>query len=234
MRYRSLRAVGMGGVLAAFAACSSPESGTAPEDEELAVAFDGLSRDANAGGDAEGGAAFSGAAMALRLGIRPTEIAVSVGGESRRYLAFVHVLVRVTNTGRSFEHRTMVAFRGLRRPEEVLYLAATADEQPLLHPASAGPAASPLAAAIASWTDFVNRKIYVATAGKAGIKQESLGDPCPKISSGRSVKCQTGKFAVLLNGEFHQIGRDRSQVAAGTALEIGTRSGGVNGALITF
>jgi hypothetical protein len=88
---------------------------------------------------------------------------------------------------------------------------------------------------MASWKDLVNDQFWVATSGKAGIKLESIGETCPKLSTRGNVTCNAAEFGVLLNGVFHPLVRNqRANVDRSRALDIGTRSAGVNGAVLVF
>lgn len=239
MLHRPLRAVGAVAVAAIVAGCSTDSAGPATDqDLELATTFDAMAGEANGRGDPDESAAFSGAAMAVRLGIRPTEIGVSVGGESRRYLAFVHVIRHGQRDGNLPSLRTMVAYRARadsRRPAEVLFLATAGEDVVINLPSLAGFRPSAETFAVASWKDLVNGQFWVATSGKAGIKLESTGGPCPKLSPNRSVTCNVAEFGVLLDGEFHPLVRnERANVDRSRTLQIGTRSGGVNGAVLVF
>jgi hypothetical protein len=218
------------------AGCATDSAEPNESDLELAATFDGLSSEANGRGDGEESAAFNGAAMAVRLGIRPTAVAVNVGGESRRYLAFVHVVRHGQAEGSRPALRTMVAYRaGERaRPVEILYVATAGDSVVVELPGPTGPRASE-SFAVASWKDLANRQFWVATAGKAGIKLQSTGEPCPKLNPRGNVTCNVGEFGVLLDGEFHPlINNQRGNVDRSRRLEIGTRASDVNGAVLVF
>ncbi len=239
MLHRPLRFVGAVAVAAMAAGCSTDSASPDPDqDLELAATFDAMSGEANGRGDSDESSAFSGAAMAVRLGIRPTEIAVVVGGESRRYRAFVHVVRHGQRDGALPALRTMVAYLpqlDSRRPAEVLYMATAGDSVVVSLPSLTGVRPNIDAFAVASWKDLVNRQYWVATAGKAGIKLQSTGEACPKLSPNGNVSCSVAEFGVLLDGEFHPLVRnERGNVDRSRAMSIGTRSTGVNGAVLVF
>ena len=129
----------------------------------------------------------------------------------------------------------MVAVQGDPRPTKVLYLATLADEADLSHPTAAldqRPGILQLAWAV--WKDLANRKIWVATSGKAGIKLNSLEGPCPKVAGWATVQCTAGKFGVMLDGQFQPlVDGQRSQIDRSASLAIATRAE-VNGAVLTF
>jgi len=220
----------------AFAAGCESQS-TAPNADDaidLATTFDGLAAEANGRGDGDEGAAFSGAAMAVRLGIRPTEIGVTIRGDLRRYLAFVHVIRHGQRDGNRPPLRTMVAYRPgeNRRPLEVLYLATTGDSVALELPTAAGRGES---FAIASWKDLVNQQFWVATSGKAGIRLTSTGEACPKPERSTNVTCNVAEFSVLVDGVFHAlIDNQRGRIDRNRSVGIGSRASGVNGAVLVF
>ena len=74
--------------------------------------------------------------------------------------------------------------------------------------------------------------MWVATQGKAGIKQQTAGGACPKALQ-RNIVCTLGTFSLFLDGDFHLAIR-RQQVAAEPILGIRTREGAVNGAELVF
>jgi hypothetical protein len=218
------------------AACSSDPVTYQANDEELAAALDELTQQANQRGDVDAGAAYSGAAMAIRLGIRPTPIEVEVGDQSQRYLAFVHVVTHSGAAARAIRLRTMVAYRGETRPEQILYLATMADEAELGFPTiSLDRRPDVRQLAWSTWLDRPNRKLWVATAGTAGIEQKALGSACPKVSGRVSVQCTAATFAVRLDGEFHPLVENRrGEIDRTASLSIQTQADAVNGAVLVY
>jgi hypothetical protein len=219
-------------MLAAVAACSGEP--TRPDDQapDLAAALDELTLEAARQGDTDAGAAFGMAATAVRLGIRPTPIAVRVGDATARYLAFVHVVTHGSGE-RALRLRTMVAWHGDGRPERILYLAALADDAPLGHPtASLERRTDVRQLAWASWKDLVNRQIWVATSGSAGISEVSVGGACPAVAGQAGVQCTAGTFGVHLAGRFQRlVDGQRGQVDAASGVGIAAR-GDVSGAVL--
>ncbi len=235
MLHRTLRAAGSVALAAVVAGCAT-EAGSVltDQDQDLAVAVDGMSRDANVAGDADAGAAFSGAAMAVRLGLRPTPIDVMVDGESRRYFAFVHVLGS-TRALPVAALRTMVAYRGeAQRPTEVLYVAAGADSVGLDHPMASGGRPDPTKFGVSSWKDRVANQFYVAVRGFAMIKRQAdAGTPCPKPSPRANVSCTAVKFGLRVSGDyFGLINNQRGQLDRSKKVAISTRAADVNGAVL--
>lgn len=235
MLHRTLMAAGTVALVAVMAGCST-DSGSSPtdQDQELAVAFDGMSRDANVAGDADAGLAFSGAAMAVRLGLRPTPIDVMVNGESRRYLAFVHVLGS-TRALPVAALRTVVAYRGEdQRPTEVLYVAAGSDSVGLDHPMASGGRPDPTKFGVSSWKDLVAKQFYVAASGLAMIKRQAdAGTPCPKPSPRANVSCTAVKFGLRVAGDYYGlVNNQRGQLDRSKKVTISTRAADVNGAVL--
>ncbi len=235
MLHRTLMAASSIALVAALAGCAT-DSGSAltDQDQELAVAFDGMSRDANVAGDADAGLAFSGAAMAVRLGLRPTPIDVTVNGESRRYFAFVHILGS-TRALPIAALRTVVAYRGeAPRPIEVLYVVAGADSVGLDHPMASGRRPDPAKFGVSSWKDLVAKQFYVAVSGLAMIKQQAdAGTPCPKPSPRANVSCTAVKFGLRVSGDyFGLVNNQRGQFDRSKQVTISTRAADVNGAVL--
>lgn len=233
MLHRSMRAPACLAVVALIAAgCSSGDGVADPnQDDQLAIEFDGLSRDANGRGDGDAGAAFSGAAMALRLGIRPSDVTVSLDGANQTYSAFVHV-VSHPRAGSTVTLRTLVAFRIIDgRPRDVLFLALTRDSLDFVAPPSARPDASGLS----SWRDGSARQFYLATRGYGVLDQESRAGACPKVPSDGRVTCTVADFGLRLEGGYHALaGNQRGQIDPNRQVVIKSRASGVNGAVLTF
>ena len=157
------------------------------------------------------------ASMAARLGIRPTVIEVTVNGESRRYLAFVHV---VGST------------RAL--PTEVLHVAAGSDSVGLDHPMASGQRPDPAKFGVSSWKDLVTKQFYVATSGLAMIKQQAgAGSPCPKPSPRATVTCTVVKFGLRVSGDYYGlVNNQRGQLDRSKKVTVSTRAADVNGAVL--
>ena len=234
MLHRSLMAAGSVALVSVLAGCATDSASiTLDQDQELATTFDGMSRDANVAGDADAGAAFSGAAMAARLGIRPTEIEITVNGENRRYLAFVHLIGSRTLPIATL--RTVVAYRGEnQRPTEVLYVAALNDSVGLDHPMTSGQRPDPAKFGVSSWKDLVTKQFYVATSGLAMIKQQAgAGSPCPKPSPRATVTCTAVKFGLRVSGDYYGlVNNQRGQLDRSKKVTVSTRAADVNGAVL--
>ena len=102
-------------VLATGCVDSPSEPASAPLENTLAVNFDALADEQSAAGDVERSEELRWAALAIRLGVRPTVLNVTNGGEDEEYSAFVHSArwARVTDAIRPATHRSLVAWRRL-------------------------------------------------------------------------------------------------------------------------
>lgn len=232
MLHRSMKFVAALALAGGVFACSSEPVATLTEDDEaLAVALDGMEQDAARQGDGDGMAAFGAAAIAVRLGVRPGDLAVSVDGDVRRYRAFVHV-VRRTRENVSVEMRTLVALRpGDRdRPLEILYVALSADSADFGPPAVTD---RPAAHGVSSWKDLTVPQFYLATRGFGQIENLARIGPCPKVSDRANVTCTVATFGTRLHGVYQAlIGNQRGQLSD-RRVEIQSR-GDVPGAVLSF
>jgi hypothetical protein len=229
MSSRALRWAGLL-ILAAVGACDEQPASPNEQTDLLATAFEGYARQSNQEGDADASLAFAHAAMAVRLGIRPTTISVLVDDQPIPFQALVHV-VRHRSLETIPALRTMIAFRQSgpdQAPAQVVYLAITIDSARVAHPANL----SPLPFAWAVWKDLGKREVWIATQGKAGIRQQTTGGACPRTLQ-RNVICTLGTFSLFLDGDF-RLAIGRLQVAAEPILGIRTREGAVNGAELVF
>ncbi len=234
MQLWRVRKISLAAILAGALACAGDAVSPTDQSDVLVSALEGLSRDCNQQGDADGSLAFTYAAMAVRLGVEPSEVTLQVGDQAERFLAFVHVVRHGANQT-AVSLRTLVAFKPKafndRRPTQVLYVGIPIDSARLEHPASA----SAMAAASAVWKDLTSGQTWVATLGKAGIKQETVGGACPKARSSMNLDCVTGTFSAFVDGDFYQaIGGRESQLSAEPVLGIRTRAASIAGATIVF
>lgn len=234
MSLRCVRRAGIAG-LALAAAC---EGGPAdPEDpsQDLEATLEVMAADANRDGDADAAAAFSGGALALRLGVRPSEILVQVGDESVRYQALVYAVVRTLRNGDPVLHQNLIAWTGERRPVALLQVSQLTEEAAFGFPADLSTAADPRGRARGTWADLVKGQRWVATAGTSVIALASTGGPCIRqLSSNPELRCATAEFDIRVDGDFHRLlRRDAHDVDRSRALEISTSATGVNGVVIS-
>ena len=223
------------GTLALALAGGCAGQGTGPnQSTELASVLDGLTVQANREGDVDAGAAFSSAAIALRLGVEPIPIVLQVDGARLQYQAFGQQVPVAATGGAPDQLRTLVAVDRLERPEHVLYVATLADSADLIRPSvSLEQRASLAQLAWAAWWDLVSGDLWVATAGHAGNVVTSIGGTCPGGRATSQTHCQVATFAAALDGELHLVGTNRSQVLADRK-DVSFRAEQVGGAILTF
>jgi hypothetical protein len=209
--YPRLTRLGLGILAVAVIGCGSDPIAPTDAGDLLASTFDALARQSNQQGDADASLVYGYTAMALRLGVRPTPLSVTIDDEPEIYQALVHV-VRHGAGANDIALRTLVAFRQdtpASPPTEVLYLALAVDSARVAHPATASPV--PIAWSI--FRDYDKRQVWVATGGKAGIRETVIGGPCTGGRKSMNATCTTATFSVFLDGDF-QLGIARTQVAA--------------------
>ena len=190
-----------------LAACNERATVTAPETDEAMAQVASLESEASratSAGDTESATAFRGAAAALRYGVRPTQIAVSVRGETFRYLAVVTGNIEVLADSDTAIRRTLVAWHTLNDPPTaVLKLATLADHGSFS--SAAEPASNPRARAHGLWADLARASRWIATAGDAGLGIASMGGDC--APAGRSsVRCVRAEYRVAVDGLFRLNG----------------------------
>lgn len=186
-----------------LAACSDNELPTTPTTDDVvasAASLDAEAGRATSSGDTESATAFRSAAAALRYGVRPSQIAVSVRGETHRYLAVVTAVVEVLADQDTALRRTLVAWEGDQRPVAVLQVATLGDQGSFS--SEAEPATNPRARAHGLWVDLVRNSRWLATTGDAGIRVASHGGAC----LGADVRCVRADFRVDVDGLFRLNG----------------------------
>jgi hypothetical protein len=191
----------------ALVACNERAATTAPVADDAmaqATSLESEASRASDAGDTESATAFRGAAAALRYGVRPTQIAVSVHGETLRYLAVVTGNIEVLADRDTAIRRTLVAWHHANeRPVAVLQVATLADHGSFS--SAAEPASDPRARAHGLWADLVRASRWIATAGEAGLGIASLGGDC--TPAGRaSVRCVLADYRVAVDGLFRLNG----------------------------
>ncbi len=193
-------------------------SPTAPAeaDLELQAAITAAGEAAVEGGDTDRAEALRHGAEALRWGIRPSVIEVTVREETTRYLAIVVGLVRRGADGEHVLVRHLVAWTG--RPPEALLQVTSKSDQALFASTARG-----------HWKDLVNRGVWVATAGSANLELAGTGGACPTQPPSAALRCELASFDIRINGAFQflaPIGPD------GAPIEIQTSAAGVHGVVI--
>jgi hypothetical protein len=234
MSLRFVRLIGAA-CLALAAACEGGPAGPQELSQDLEATLEVMAADANRDGDPDAAAAFSGGALALRLGVRPSDIVVQVGGESVRYQALVYGVVRTLRSGDLVLHRNLIAWTGERRPVALLQVSQLTDQAAFGFPADLSTAADPRGRARGTWADLLKGQRWVATAGTSAIVLASTGGPCIRqLSSNPELRCMTAEFDIRVDGDFYRLLRpDAHDVDRSRALEISTAATGVHGVVIS-
>lgn len=193
-------------------------SPTAPAeaDLELQAAITAAGDAAAEGGDADRAEALRHGADALRWGIRPSVIEVTVRDQTTRYAAIVVGLVRRGADGERVLVRHLVAWTG--RPPTALLQVTSKSDQAVFASTARG-----------HWKDLVNRDVWMATAGSADLELAGTGDACPTQPPAAALRCVLASFDIRINGSFQlllPVGPD------GQPIEIHTSAAGVHGIVI--
>jgi hypothetical protein len=211
--------------MALLAACGDlPTSGTAPfdagaasADEELALSFDELSTQASLQGDAAAASDYADGALAIRLGVRPTEIAVMVDGQGYRYYAVVTGIVERIGDGPELLKRTLFAWTG-NRPTAVLRITSRSDEATFARDEDV----NDLGKAVGRWNDLVRHARFEAIDGLANTSLNSVAGNCPVADRDTRFECNLARFDLRTDGTYELVGdaTARHQIAS-TAPSIG-------------
>jgi hypothetical protein len=218
------------GMLAAVAACDAGPLAPDDANEDPAAALDLLAADANRTGDADLAEAASGGALALRLGVRPSEIIVRVGDESVRYQALVVGTLRMLRTGTRVLHRSLIAWTGDRRPVALLQVSQLTDQAVFGYPAELTTAIDPRGRARGTWVDFAAGAHWVATAGPSTIVLAATGEPCERKAS--DLRCALARYDLRVEGEFHRLSSRGGELDRGRMLPIASGADGVSGVVL--
>jgi hypothetical protein len=230
MRDRLLSTLTLVG-LAGLAGCGDGPADPGPEPLAPEVALELLAAEANRDGDVDAASGFSGGALALRMGVRPSEIAVQLDGRTVRYLALVAGIARQLRNGDVVLQRTLIAWTGDPHPTAVLQVSLVSDQGVFGFPSDLASAADPRGRARGTWVNLRERLRFVATAGGAGIQLASTGAPCEGTLA--DLRCVEARYDVRVNGVFHALlRRDGVETDASRRLEIQTAADGVNGVLV--
>lgn len=230
MKSQTLSRVGLAMLAVSFAACADNHpAGVAPLTLDAAASLESEAARANTSGDAQSAASYSEAALALRAGVRPSEILVSVDGDVARYEAVVVAFVEALSPGDTALRRTLVAWTGGNRPLALLDVSTMGDVGSFS--SAFEPASDPRSRAQGNWVNFVRDARYAATTGTAGIAVTGIGDEC-RISDSRhsQVRCAFAEFDVSVDGLFRLGGS--SPRAGLDAVRIQTNASRVNGVIV--
>jgi len=206
MTHTILRRMVLLSVVAATTACQDGTPATAPAAAEndltlTAAALDNQAASAEGRGDSERATAFREAAAALRLGVRPSIIAIGVNGELYRFSAVVTANVEVLVGQDTALRRTLVAWRGDRSPVEILRLTTLGDEGSFS--SADEPASNPRAQAQGLLVNLERESRWLATAGTAGIADGDIGGECqPLTRADARFRCVRAVFGFQVDGLF--------------------------------
>lgn len=173
-------------LLAAFLAACEDSTGPGISASFLAGRFEALARTRTEAGDGNGAAAARGAALALRLGVRPARVTISVDGVSEEYLAFETEYAYGEDDGAGplppipIVVRTMIAWRGLQ-PDRFLAMTVPGDTGTFAPPCIVClTVPSNQVGWLLSYGVFVQRgrPPLIAVAGGARTTRQSLGAEC--------------------------------------------------------
>lgn len=202
---------------------------------EVELALNTMASEANQVGDADAADGFSSGALALRMGVRPTDIVVTVRGEQVRYHALVAGIVRHLPNGTRVLYRHLIAWTPTEgRPAQILQVSQLTDQAGFGFPSSISTAADPRGRARGTWADRVNGERWVATAGTSAMTLASTGDSCiGNLSQLPNATCVQARYDLRVDGGFQKLTtRDSRSPAPDVLLQIATQATDVNGVLI--
>jgi hypothetical protein len=217
MSGKSLGTLGLfAAVLIAGGCREGSPTATAEGDLELQAALTSEEGAAVVEGDVDRAEAVRQAAGAVRWGLRPSVIEVTVRDQTTRYLALVVGLVRRGEGGEPVMIRHLVAWTG--RPPTALLQVTSKTDQAVLGTTARG-----------HWRDFVNRDLWVATSGPADLRLAGTGAACPTQPASADLRCVLATFDIRVEGSFQLLlpaGPD------GPPIAIHTSAAGVHGLVI--
>lgn len=238
MTFRSLKhlTLALGAVVLATGCEESTPLEPLEQSVETELALSQMAAESNAAGDADAADGFSSGALALRMGVRPTDIVVTIRGEEIRYQALVAGIVRYLRNGERVLYRHLIAWTPeAGRPTAVLQVMQLTDEGLFGFPSDISTAVDPRGRARGTWVNRVSDHRWVATAGGSGISLVSTGDPCVGgLATNPNITCVKARFNIRVDGGFQKLlGRDSRQFAPDELLQIASQFAGVNGVVIT-
>lgn len=232
MRLKHLRLMVSGllaGTVAVGCVDSPSEPASAPLENTLAVNFDALADEQAAAGDVERSEELRWAALAVRLGVRPTVFNVTNGGLDEEYSAFVHSArwAVTTDAIRPLAHRSLVAWRRTGELLQVILVSMRSDSAPVLHPYSLRLSAleddSPVLGARAAYFERSPQgSAWLGVSGWAKMVATSVGGACtPPVTQSAAapegVNCELARYAVKFDIELARTQSYGSRVMAPTS-----------------
>lgn len=233
---RTIRPLGALALVGLIAGCSDSPVAPLDYDADLLETFETMALNANRDGDADGAAAFSSGALAIRNGVRPTDIVVLVDGAPVPHKALVAAVVRENASvagGQPILMRSLMAWSGAHPVQTMLEVSLLAD-QATFGPPSALTAQLLNATRARGWfADLVAKVRYLATGGTAGIQVAEIGSACERPLAHRpALRCYKARFNVQVDGEFHRRNLGDPLVSAETRLTIEVDAEGVGGVIV--
>ena len=229
----SFRGLGFSAALGFLAACASDPAGPDAPVPELEATLEQLAAEANSAGDLDAAAAFGDGLLAVRLGVRPSELAVIVAGQSARYHAIVTGVAQTRDDGSIVIRRSLVAWLGRPRPEAILQVTSFSDEAVFGYPSDLTGDAAPVGRARGTWVNLVRGHTFVGTSGPASVALVSTGEECPALPRDTRIRCAVARYDVSIDGVFHLLPRrDARTTDQTTRIEI-SAEGGVAGVVVT-
>jgi hypothetical protein len=214
-------------------ACSSDPAAPDTPELELEATLEQLAAEANSAGDVDAAAAFGDGLLAIRLGVRPTELEVTVAGQSARYHAIVTGVAQLADDGTTIIRRSLVAWLGRPRPEAILQVTSLSDESAFGFPSDLAVPAAPVGRARGTWVNLPRGHTFVGTSGPASVALVSIGDQCPALPPDSRLRCAVARYEVSIDGVFHLLPRrDARHADQTTRIEI-SAAGGVAGVVVT-
>lgn len=202
MTHLSTRFLGAVAVLALASGCADGPTEPTNFDTDLAASFDLMASEARSSGDIDAAAAFEGGALAIRAGLVPSEIEVTIDGEVVKHKAVVHAVARSGPAGPRVLMRSLLAWSGTNPRETILKVMLLGNEAEFGHPSQMVPQGR----ARGWFGDLVAQARFLATDGSAGMKVVFLGAPCGPAAPDRpEIRCRRARFDVQVDGEFSKL-----------------------------
>jgi len=224
--------LGTGILVSMLAGCSDGPAAPADTEVELEVLLEQLVAEANSAGDVDAATAFGDGLRAVRLGVRPSELDVTVNGEAATYLAIVTGIVHETRSGETLLRRSLIAWLG-DRPRAVLQVTSLSDQAAFGYPTDLVTRDDPVGRARGTWVNRARQQLFVATSGDASLVLASTGDTCPNLPDDPRFRCVVARYDVAMSGVFHLLRqRDAREADVRERVEIRT-AGGVAGVVVS-
>lgn len=225
MTHLSTRFLGAVAILALASGCADGPAEPTSHDADLAASFDLMAAEARSSGDMDAASAFEGGALAIRAGLVPSEIDVTIDGDLVTHKAVVHAVARSGPGGQQILMRSLLAWSGQNPRETMLKVMLLADEAEFGLPSQM----VPMGRARGWFGDLVAGIRYRATEGSAGIQVDFIGAPCgPSAPDRPGIRCRRARFDVQVDGTFSTL----PVAAAGEDLEISADAEGVAGIIV--